>query len=82
MRVNRPQIFVAQNVGQNVQLLFGLGIFKDDWLDEIEIQLLLVHHVKDNHLVATKAQMLEAFNHTFGDVIKIRYQHYDSPASE
>src|SRR6185295_14862258 len=57
------QILVAQDIRQHVKLLLSLGVFKHHRLDEIKIKLLLVHHVKYDHVVASKSQMLKSLDH-------------------
>src|SRR5437870_8842329 len=77
MRANLLQILVTQDVGQNVKLLFGLGVFKNHRVDEIEIKLLLVQHVKHDYVVAAKAQVLQPVNDLLRLVVQVR-DHYDN----
>ena len=58
VQADRPAVLVAQHVRQDVQLLFALGVFQHQRLVEVELDLLPVEQVKDDHLVTLEPQVL------------------------
>src|SRR5215831_4940232 len=65
-----------------MKLLLRLRVLKHHRFNEIKIQLLLIQHVKHDHVVALKTKVLEPFDNLLRLIVKIRYQDDDSSPRE